>query len=276
MLHRLQEETAKVEEQLLESSFTSGIIKCFTTAKANAFENLLEPLQKLLRLSPPIALSLANPSLFHRLLQKLQSNKAVVRLNLLRIIRSICDATEEQGALIGRYGLLEVIQRLANNDGAVLVRNMAGELIKSCEMNDMLGLSGSRRRAPRRSSSSTTPPGLLTGYSTPTTPTNTRSSQVTNYNFDKDMRQRSGINGAIPYRPASRDGNGSSGLPMIANGSAVKSRLPRTTFARMPRQQVIVSPKKSENTIPGNELSESALVPTPNSRRRRRISGDIR
>lgn len=87
-----------MEEHLLDGSFTQGIIKCFTTSKANAFENLLEPLQKLLRLSPPIALSLAHPDLFARISQKFQSSKAVVRLNLLRIIRSICDSVDEPGA----------------------------------------------------------------------------------------------------------------------------------------------------------------------------------
>ena len=277
MFCRLQEETAKVEEHLLDGSFTSGVIKCFTSAKANAFENLLEPLQKLLRLSPPIARSLANPDLFHRLLQKLQSNKAVVRLNLLRIIRSIYDASEEQGALMSRYGLEETIQRLAENDGAVLVRNMAGELIKSCELNDTLGISGSRRKTPRRSSSSTTPPNLLTSYSTPVTPTSGRASRATQYVFDRDMRQRNGIHHVIPYRPASRDGSGSSGFPITANGSAVKSRLPRTTSSRVSHQHVIVSPtKKNENNLPGNEPQDSGQMPAPNSRRRRRVSADMR
>ena len=168
---RLQEETAKVEEHLLDGSFTAAITRCFTTSKANAFENLLEPLQKLLRLSPPVALSLAHPDIFHRILRKLQSNKAVVRLNLLRIIRSICDASDEQGALISRYGLDETIQKLAENDGAVLVRNMAGELIKSNEMNNRLSMGGGKRRPSRSSSSSTTPPSLLTSYSMPSTPT---------------------------------------------------------------------------------------------------------
>ena len=273
-LKRLQEETAKVEEHLLEGSFTIGIIRCFTTAKANAFENLLEPLQKLLRLSPPIALSLANPDLFHRISQKLLSNKAVVRLNLLRIVRSICDASEEQGGLIKSYGLEEAIQRLAEGDTAVLVRNMAGELIKSSDLNDALGMSGSRRRQPRRSSSSTTPPSLLTSYSTPTTPTSHRASQATNYIFERDMRPRTGMNGGVPYRPTSRDGSSSSGLPVLSNGAAVKSRLPRTTSTRTPRQ-VVVSPKKDENMMPRQELQDSSRMPTPNSRRRRRVSEDI-
>ena len=273
-IYRLQEETAKVEEHLLDGAFTSGIIKCFTTAKANAFENLLEPLQKLLRLSPPIALSLAHPDLFYRILQKFQSTKAVVRLNLLRIVRSICDASEEQGALISRYGLEDAIQRLAENDGAVLVRNMAGELIKSGETSERLGISGSRRRPGRRSSSSTTPPSLLTSYSMPSTPTSSRSGHSTNYNLDR--AQKNGVNSAIPYRPASRDGGNISRLPTLVNG--VKSPLPRTTTTRMPQRQVIVSPRKDhpENIAPDSSRRDSAAAPTPNSRRRRRVSGDTR
>ena len=275
---RLQEETAKVEEHLLDGTFTSGIIRCFTTSKANAFENLLEPLQKLLRLSPPVALSLAHPDLFYRILRKLQSNKAVVRLNLLRIIRSICDASEEQGASISRYGLEDTIQRLAENDGAVLVRNMAGELIKSSEMNDKLGMNGSKRRPGRRSSSSTTPPSLLTSYSMPSTPTSNRSAHSTNYSVGRDARQRSAINGAVPCRPASRDGSGASALPVIVNGSGsvAKSRLPRTTSTRPARQQAVVLPKKAENMVPSSAVQDVAQVPTPHSRRRRRISGDTR
>ena len=275
---RLQEETAKVEEHLLDGTFTSGIIKCFTTSKANAFENLLEPLQKLLRLSPPVALNLAHPDLFYRILRKLQSNKAVVRLNLLRIIRSICDASDEQGALISRYGLEDTIQRLADNDGAVLVRNMAGELIKSSEMNDKLGINRSKRQPGRRSSSSTTPPSLLTSYSMPSTPTSNRSSHSTNYSSSRGIRQRSAINGAVPYRPASRDGSGASALPVMVNGSGsvAKSRLPRTTSTRMPRQQTIASPRKGENMIPNSATQDAGQMPAPHSRRRRRISGDAR
>ena len=265
-----------MEEQLLDGTFTSGIIKCFTTSKANAFENLLEPLQKLLRLSPPVALNLAHPDLFYRILRKLQSNKAVVRLNLLRIIRSICDASEEQGALISRHGLDDTIQRLAENDGAVLVRNMASELIKSSELNDRLGTSGSKRRPGRRSSSSNTPPSLLTSYSMPSTPTSNRSAHSTNYSIGRDSRQKGVTNGSVPYRPASKDGIGASGLPVIVHGlgSVTKSRLPRTTSTRTPRQQALVSPRKGENVVPKISTRDVAQMPAPHSRRL--VSGDAR
>ncbi|EDO01239.1 hypothetical protein SS1G_03713 [Sclerotinia sclerotiorum 1980 UF-70] len=116
----LQEETARVEKALLEGSFTAMIVQCFAAPKANAFDyNLLEPLQKLLRLSSPIAGSLARTDLFTGILQKLTHKKAVVRLNLLRIVRSICDASGDEAESIRHHALFEVIQHLAENDSAV-------------------------------------------------------------------------------------------------------------------------------------------------------------
>lgn len=271
----MQEETAKVEEHLLDGAFARGVIRCFTTSKANAFENLLEPLQKLLRLSPPIALSLANPDLFCRILQKLQSSKAVVRLNLLRIVRSICDASEEQGALIGRYGLVDTIQRLAEVDGAVLVRNMASELVRSSEANDRLGASGSKRRLGRRTSSSNTPPSLLTSHSMPHTPTSSRSSHSTNYHLERTSRHTGAVNSPVAYRPASRDGNNSSGLANSINTSGIigKSRLPRTSVTRQP---TLTLPKKNENMMLNTYSRDITSSPAPNSRQRRRMSGETR
>lgn len=182
----LQEETAKVEEHLLASAsakegvggFAEAVIRCFNESKADAFENLLEPLQKLLRLSPAIAASLANRSLFERSAVKLHSKKALVRLNLLRVIRSICEASEMQGdngSLLQEYGLLSAVSDLAKSDPAILVREMANELVKSSEYATAASLSsGSHSRSGssyggmanvglRRSSSSTMSPVLPLG-----------------------------------------------------------------------------------------------------------------
>ncbi|KAK7730765.1 Protein kinase of the Mitotic Exit Network [Botryosphaeria dothidea] len=149
----LQEETARVEQALISGSFPSAIISCFANGEnssIDAFENLLEPLQKLLRLSPPVAALLAHPELFSRVGQKLHTRKPVVRLNLLRIVRSICDATEETGGgapLIQAHGLLDAVKRLAESDPAILVREMANELVKACESQTLLSPSSARRSA---------------------------------------------------------------------------------------------------------------------------------
>ena len=264
-----------MEEHLLDGGFTTAIIKCFTTSKANSFENLLEPLQKLLRLSPPIALSLAHPELFARVLQKLQSNKAVVRLNLLRIVRSICDASDEEGALINVYGLYDTIQKLAEGDTAVLVRNMAGELIKSSDEYDKLGKSSGRRRQGRRASASVTPPNLVGSLSMPPTPTSSRSAQSTKYFADRESRQRNMINGPIPFRQMSKDELSTNGTPHLMH-SASKSRLPRTTSGRNSRQSMLTTPRKDENAIPSPSSHNTSSNSIANSRRRRHASGEMR
>ena len=265
-IHRLQEETAKVEEQLLrDDSFSKAIINCFNHSKADSFENFLEPLQKLLRLSPPIASSLIHPDLFLRTAQKLRTKKALVRLNLLRIIRSICDSSDEDGALIHTYGLHPIICETAKHDPAILVREMASDLIKSSELHVSRAVHNARvgeankLRPLRRSSSSTMVP---TGSSLPPTPTSDRMpGRISSY-FDPSAdltrpfsRGASGV--SSPYRPISRDGGsgGSSGgwsasgyplspgsIPPVPglvpierpgiNNLVAKSRLPRTSHAR--------------------------------------------
>ncbi|KAF2846283.1 hypothetical protein T440DRAFT_231492 [Plenodomus tracheiphilus IPT5] len=139
----LQEETARVEQYLLssQSSFTPAIISAYTSADLShsTFENMLEPLQKLVRLSPPIAASLASPEIFTRTEQKLGHKDAVTRLNLLRILRTICDAKDEGCWLIRAFGCYERIAWLVDHDSAVLVRQMAEELVRACDEVEVSG-----------------------------------------------------------------------------------------------------------------------------------------
>ncbi|ERF70625.1 Cytokinesis protein sepH [Endocarpon pusillum Z07020] len=244
----LQEETARVEDSLLDNhTFTVAITAAFTQSKSSSFENLLEPLQKLLRLSQPIAASMARSAeLFECIGQKLNSNKPAIRLNLLRIIGSICDATDEGGLLLEHFGLFDLIRELQVSDSAVLVRSMAQELIRSCEEVDSISLhggggavggggggGGGKRRlngtgALRRASASTTPPHLLERQMSmpigPSSPQLGRSERSSMGFFDGSdgvavglsgrlaqtpRRQRNGVgylNGSTAIRPASREG----------------------------------------------------------------------
>ncbi|KAK2625313.1 hypothetical protein QTJ16_005682 [Diplocarpon rosae] len=240
----LQEETAKVEKCLLEGNFTEAIVHCFNAPRASAFDyNLLEPLQKLLRLSSPVAASLARLDMFSGILQKLNHKKAVVRLNLLRIVRSICDTSDEQASNVRNHSLFEAIQRLAESDNAVLVRNMASDLVKANLAQDLDSGSGGRPRAGqiRRNF---TPPSLHHNASTPNTPTHVSrpSSAFTDGNLTPRRMAApsgSGSSDSILYRPRSRDGPGpqTTRRPSteIAGGSSSslgKSRLPRTSMLR--------------------------------------------
>ena len=268
-----------MEEHLLDGSFTDAIVKCFNISKANAFENLLEPLQKLLRLSPQVAASLAREDLFSRIVQKLHHNKAAIRLNLLRIVRSICDASEEQAALLSRYHLLDEIQDLEKNDPAVLVRNMAGELVKSCKGLDERG---AKRRGMRRTSASATPPSLMSSHSMPSTPQLGRSTpSLTSLNMQETPRHRKPVTSSLSMRPSSRDSNSGAAMSGMSNenGSvASKSRLPRTTSHRIARQNTsggMRDEKKTPTSMrPPSSLTNPAAASPANARKRCQQSVD--
>lgn len=243
----LQEETAKVESHLLEGSFTSAIVSCFSPAKANAFDaNLLEPLLKVIRLSPAVAASLARAEMYAGIAHKLNHKKAVVRLNLLRLVRNIMDGCEANNLSMASSStsstgrqlrlLFDDIQTLADKDPAVLVRNLASELVRSHinaeiqhEAMALAGLglgsstssssnasSGPRPRSSARRNTSHTPPGPHLSMSMPPTPTHghrqTQSSSSAVYIEGAAVTPKRSAVGLAQdrdpafYRPRSREG----------------------------------------------------------------------
>lgn len=240
-----QEETANVENHLTDSNFTRAIVSCFSTNRLNAFDsNLLEPLLKLLRLSPSIAASLAKPEMFAGIAQRLGHKKPVVRLNLLRLVRIIMDACEP--GLGGGDGsrtlnsrqvrsLMDTIQTLAETDSAVLVRNLAAELVKShissnsgmvlrhdsslSSASSQVNSASSSRRGTRRNTSCT-PPSLQASMSVPQTPTHRGRASLAGNNgafveVAASPRRTAAAaasaleRDAIYYRPRSRDSTSS-------------------------------------------------------------------
>ncbi|CAG8436424.1 2710_t:CDS:2 [Ambispora gerdemannii] len=123
----LQEEKHRVEPILLEPQNIERIIQAFVTAKANSFENILGPLHLITRLSPKTAYALAKPTFFKRLLQRLHHKKPIVRLNMLKILKSLCDAYP---TVIEQYeSLFDHISQMFNEDPSMLVRELAKEII---------------------------------------------------------------------------------------------------------------------------------------------------
>lgn len=291
---RLQEETAKVETALLQGNFTETIVQCFNAPKANSFDyNLLEPLQKLLRLSSPVAASLARPDLLSGIHQKLNHKKAVIRLNLLRVVRSVCEPVLDTGEGIRGHPLFEAIRSLAENDNAVLVRNMASELVKF-NLDKEQSPENSGRRMRRQSSF--TAPTLQPSVSAPLTPTHaSRLSQSSAFMEGSITPRRSAIpingNNLVQYRPSSREGP-----PVVrrtsaeyANGSAAsKSRHPRTSMLRTSRSSLAAPGLVDDGHVvrreagvrskeqPRSPALAGGTAPQLNQRRRtRQPSGDI-
>lgn len=166
--YRLQEETSRVEDVLSETTSIARLLGCLVHAKTNSFENLLDPFLKICRLSSlvVIAISSTHP-FFQKLAERLNHSKAVVRLNLLRLLRIICEASPERETIVEKYGFLAVVRRLREKDPAVLVKEMAGDLLPmlmpegkpnsnpgpTVEQSSFSRSSVLRRKIPRRSTS---------------------------------------------------------------------------------------------------------------------------
>ncbi|KAJ4482552.1 armadillo-type protein [Lentinula aciculospora] len=152
ILSWLQDEPARVEDELMKPKAIRSVLDCFATAKANPFENLLELFLKLTRMSTRMTTAFSRSAVFFRkVADRLGHNtKPVVRLNLLRILKSVCDAHPNRGILVERYGsgdgLLGVVEGLSRGggDGAVLVRELAKEIIPMLRPGLKPLLSGSR------------------------------------------------------------------------------------------------------------------------------------
>jgi len=299
----LQEETAKVEEHLLrsDSAFSSAVLQCFNESRADAFENLLEPLQKLLRLSQPLAASLAHRTLFERSAVKVHAKKPLVRLNLLRVIRSICDASDEQGALLTTYGLLASVQGLAKHDPAILVREMASDLVRSSEVAASPAV---RYAGVRRSSSSTMTSPLPASSSGASTPIERAGSRSDYFELGMDMGRTRPIPSS-PFRPASREtASSSSHLSNTASNNWSSNSLATAKHSRAhngqhpPRMQsrlsmlpmssgsgssglsvngagekVAETPTPNHAPVSAGTRSGAAVAAAANARRRRQTSG---
>ncbi|KAI0528316.1 hypothetical protein F5B22DRAFT_31023 [Xylaria bambusicola] len=235
----MQEETAKVEDHLLSGKFTDAIVSCFHSRKVNAFDpNLLEPLLKLLRLSPSVAASLAKPEMYSGIAQRLSHKKAVVRLNLLRLVRNVLEAGEYEIAVNPRErhlkSLLDAVRVLAEKDSAVLVRNLASDLIIShidgsadpsvSATSTSASAPSYSRPGPRRIY---TPPSLHSTSSIPQTPTHaSRHPPPSAYIEVASSPKRSAVSltherDAALQRPRSRDENSSipvSSIPRRVSG----------------------------------------------------------
>lgn len=129
VLSWLQDETARLEDELMKPAALDVLLKCFISAKANSFENLLDPFLKICRISTRITIGIAKSQFFKRVIDRLAHSKAVVRLNLLRILRTVCDVHPNRTVLVERYGLHEIVAKLSKDDGAVLVRELAREIL---------------------------------------------------------------------------------------------------------------------------------------------------
>ncbi|WVF69329.1 hypothetical protein IAT40_004105 [Kwoniella sp. CBS 6097] len=126
----MQDETARVEDVLLDKSASDCLVNCFVHASGASFEGILDPFLKILRLSTSLTSSISHAPFYSRLADTLErSTKAVIKLNLLRLTRVVCDAHPDRASLVARFGLVGIVEKLSRQDNAVLVRELAKEVL---------------------------------------------------------------------------------------------------------------------------------------------------
>ncbi|CAH7667955.1 hypothetical protein PPACK8108_LOCUS2400 [Phakopsora pachyrhizi] len=170
----LSDETARVEDALTEPSSIEALLRMFTKAKATTFENLLDPLLKLFRISPSVGSSLvAQPTFARRLVDRLLGhNKAVVRLNLLRLTKAVFETATNKSTVLKMPGLSTAISKMADSESAILVRELAKELNREFNAINPIALHNKPRKARPTSQS-----GLSRGSAQPLNSENTRLSK---------------------------------------------------------------------------------------------------
>lgn len=187
--------------------------------------------------------------MFERIGQKLHHTKPGVKVNLLRILSTICDSSDERCGLLSRCGLLTAIREL-QNDSRVLVRELAGQLVKSSEQSDVQ-VGTKRKSTIRRRSTSTTPPSLISSHSLPSSPQVIRSSASKVILEGRETpRRQNGINGSLVMSPGSRDGRSPIVVPGGPASGPSKPRLPRPMSHRLSQQSAQTSRPKEESQSP--------------------------
>lgn len=102
------------------------------SAQASMINSSSVSLLKILRLSTSVTSSISTTPFFRRLSDALSHpHRAVVKLNLLRLTRVVCDNHPDRATLVSRFDLAKIVDRLAKQDEAILVRELAKEIYPS-------------------------------------------------------------------------------------------------------------------------------------------------
>lgn len=125
----LQEEAGRIEDRLVQSPSKQKLLSGLEEAKSNTFNALLESFHKLLRLSPRFCRSISVTKTLSQLRRRIKTSKALVRLNLLKVARTILEYNPTKIPALEESGLADSLRKLNTTDSPVLVRELAKELL---------------------------------------------------------------------------------------------------------------------------------------------------
>lgn len=130
----LVHDTSRMEDVLLQPDNLVQLMSCFRSAQNAELENFLEPMLEIMTRSVRLNQSLGRSSLFvMELLNRLQLvPKAIVRKNLLKMLKNLFDAHANQTQFIIEFNLHPVIHALAQDaNSMILVKEIASQLLQS-------------------------------------------------------------------------------------------------------------------------------------------------
>lgn len=130
----LTHDTVKMESVLLMPGNLMKLVSSFQNAQDSELENLLEPLLEILSRSVPINQSLGRTGLFvSELLRRLRLvPKAIVRKNLLKILKSLFESHTSPIQFLVEYNLHPIVHSLAQDENSmILVKEIASQLLQS-------------------------------------------------------------------------------------------------------------------------------------------------
>lgn len=127
----LVNDTSRIESVLLEPVHLFKLVSLFRSAEQTDFENLLDPLLEILTKCVRLNQALGYCGLFvTEMVTRLSYPKAMVRKNLLKMLKSMFEASPEPTRFVFDFGLYPVVQRLAQDENMILVMEIANQLLQ--------------------------------------------------------------------------------------------------------------------------------------------------
>lgn len=134
----LRSPAAQVEAILQKPESIKLLVEVLDTRTPATFENLLDSLKKILHASARVNQALGDSRFVPKLVERLSHPTPVIRVNLLRMLTSIYEHNRNPKKMVMEHNLMRVVERMAQNDKAVLVKEIAGQLQKAFKANDFL------------------------------------------------------------------------------------------------------------------------------------------
>lgn len=125
----LQEEFAKVEEALLNENAIISLWEGLEAARGTVFDDVLEPLTRIMRSSPAVCSMVASQRLFQLMKKHLDVPRPRLRLDLLKLLMIVLEYFPSKFELVKKSGLLQKIQEISKSDESVLVVELTKDLL---------------------------------------------------------------------------------------------------------------------------------------------------